>query len=54
MSPQVARAMPWMVVLMVVEGLVNHFIRRKEHNLGDTITRSLVVLVLVLVLVLVM
>ena len=35
----VARAMPFMVLLMVLEGLINTFHRRKEHNLADSITR---------------
>ena len=42
--------MPFMVLLMVLEGLVNTFHRRKEHNLADSITRWRPVMVLMLMM----
>jgi len=34
----VGLATPWMVVLILIEGLVNHFHRKKEQNLADSLT----------------
>jgi len=34
----VGKATPWMVALIVVEAIVNHFHRKKEQNLADSLT----------------
>merc|ERR1719180_463336 len=34
----VGLATPWMVILILIEGLVNHFHRKKEQNLADSLT----------------